>query len=1154
MLSPSQVEAIFFAALDMKTEAERSLYLDYACGDDAELRGRVERLLEAHPKAADFLAQPALERHGLDPLDPAEGTERVAGSKPAAGGGGASSGNPVPLETLADSRDEDDDDNALVVLQPSEQPGSLGRLGHYEILEVLGKGSFGTVVKGLDEKLRRFAAIKLMSPLLAATSAPRKRFLREARSAAAVRHQNVVAIYAVEDKPTPYLVMEYIAGQTLQERLDATGPLDLPDVTRLGRQIAEGLAAAHATGLIHRDIKPSNILLEHGIEHVKITDFGLARAADDASISRSGLIAGTPMYMAPEQARGESIDHRADLFSLGSVLYTMCTGRPPFRAANTMAVLKRVTEDTPRPIREIIPEVPEWLCDLIARLHAKDPAGRFTSAQEVADVLAQHAAESQRSSGPRTAAGVETEVFQPGPKTKPVIRRPGFRKRGWLAAAAVLLVLFGCLGFTEATGVTDFRGTVIRLFSPEGTLVVEVDDPEVSVKVDGSDIVITGAGAREIRLKPGHYTVEASKNGKLVRQELVNVTRDGRPVVRITREAPEGTKVAGANANVPVRDRPEAVPPTGKEITNSIAMKLVPIPAGEFLMGSPDSDKDAQDDEKPQHRVRITRPFYLGATEVTVGQFRRVVEAAGYKTEAERNGQGGSHWSAETRKWVQDSGHTWRNPGFAQTDEHPVVQVTWNDAIAYCNLLNEREGLKPFEGYRLPTEAEWEYACRAGSSTLYSFDDDAVRLGEFAWHRENSSGQTHPVGRKRPNAWNLYDMHGNVWEWCQDWYDENYYGQSPVADPASPPDGDSMTDRGGSWQTSAGRCRQAFRGHRFRWEAYSDQGFRLARGPSGPEVAAPDPAAWEASVAAMPAVRQVKTVASRLKELNPGFDGRVIPTFEKGMVTGLKFATDHVTDLSPVRALTSLRSLDCDSNSYPGELSDLTPLRGLPLTSLRCLGNPGIFDLSPLQGMPLETLNCSSTGVFDLAPLQGMPLTVLVCGNTKVSELSPLKGMRLHELQTQGCPVSDLTPLRGMPLTSLDLASHRTRVTDLQPLQGMPLEYLNVARFPVSDLSVLKGMTSLRRLVLTDMKLLSDLTPLMGLPLTELCINGSSVSDLSPLKDMPLDMIRLTPRDITQGLEILRDMKSLKTISIAPYQDRCPVAEFWARYDRGEFK
>src|SRR5439155_4258185 len=155
-------------------------------------------------------------------------------------------------------------------------------------------------------------------------------------------------------------------------------------------QIAEGLAAAHQQGLIHRDIKPANILLENGVQRVKITDFGLARAVDDASLTQSGVIAGTPMYMSPEQADGQALDHRSDLFSLGTVLYVMCTGRPPFRATGTMAVLKRVIEDTPRSIAEINPEIPDWLADIIAKLHAKKPEERFQTAKEVAELLGQH--------------------------------------------------------------------------------------------------------------------------------------------------------------------------------------------------------------------------------------------------------------------------------------------------------------------------------------------------------------------------------------------------------------------------------------------------------------------------------------------------------------------------------------------------------------------------------------------------------------------------------------------------------------------------------------------------------------------------------------------------------------------------------------------
>src|SRR5436190_632890 len=177
-------------------------------------------------------------------------------------------------------------------------------------------------------------------------SPARPRFAREARAAAAIRNEHVVAIHAVDDwKGLPYLVMEFIPGRSLQDRIDRTAPLDITSILRIGMQTATGLAAAHAQGLVHRDIKPANILLENGVERVKLTDFGLARAVDDASLTQSGVVAGTPLFMAPEQAAGEAPDPRSDLFSLGSVLYALCTGHPPFRASNSMAVMKRVIED-----------------------------------------------------------------------------------------------------------------------------------------------------------------------------------------------------------------------------------------------------------------------------------------------------------------------------------------------------------------------------------------------------------------------------------------------------------------------------------------------------------------------------------------------------------------------------------------------------------------------------------------------------------------------------------------------------------------------------------------------------------------------------------------------------------------------------------------
>lgn len=280
-------------------------------------------------------------------------------------------------------------DETLNTLTPSDWPDSLGRLGNYEIKGVIGRGGMGVVFKAFDPALHRTVAIKLLSPHLAGCGAARRRFLREARAAAAVVHEHVVSVHGVDDTPgrPPYLVMEYLPGRSLQDRLDEHGALALAEILRIGMQTAAGLAAAHAQGLVHRDVKPANILLENGIERVKLTDFGLARAAADAGMTQSGVVAGTPHYMAPEQARAESTDHRADLFSLGSTIYAMCTGVPPFRAETPVAVLRRVSDDIPRPIRQLNPEIPEWLEAIVDRLHAKDPMDRFASASEVAEVL-----------------------------------------------------------------------------------------------------------------------------------------------------------------------------------------------------------------------------------------------------------------------------------------------------------------------------------------------------------------------------------------------------------------------------------------------------------------------------------------------------------------------------------------------------------------------------------------------------------------------------------------------------------------------------------------------------------------------------------------------------------------------------------------------
>lgn len=274
------------------------------------------------------------------------------------------------------------------LLPPSDNPAMIGRLGEFEILEPLGAGGMGIVYKGYDHELNRYVAVKVLSPSLSISGAAKQRFLREAQAAAAVVHPHVVPIHAVSsDSQIPYLVMSYVPGENLQEYLTRQGALPLQEALRIAHQVALGLSVAHDHGVIHRDVKPGNVLLERNVQRALLTDFGLARAADDASLTHSGMLAGTPNYMSPEQARGEPIDARSDLFSLGSILYAMLAGHPPFRGEHAYVVLRRLVDDTPRSLSEIQPQLPTWVDRLVGRMLAKDRDMRFQSAQEVASIL-----------------------------------------------------------------------------------------------------------------------------------------------------------------------------------------------------------------------------------------------------------------------------------------------------------------------------------------------------------------------------------------------------------------------------------------------------------------------------------------------------------------------------------------------------------------------------------------------------------------------------------------------------------------------------------------------------------------------------------------------------------------------------------------------
>ena len=306
----------------------------------------------------------------------------------------------------------------LRLLGPSDDPRAVGKIGPFEVTEVIGSGGMGMVLKARDPALDRHVAIKILAPHLASSATARRRFAREARAAAAVIHDHVIAIYQVsEHQELPYLVMPYLPDPSLQQRLDRDGKLDLESALSIGLQVAGGLEAAHAQGLIHRDVKPANVLLAKGTERAIITDFGLARAADDASLTSSGVLAGTPHYMSPEQARGEPVDFRSDLFSLGSLVFAMLTGQPPVNRELGSETIRTIATQPMPPLRTVAADAPEWAERLVGWLHQPKPEDRPESARQVAETLEQclkHVRSPQTEGLPeRLTRAEETEMGHP---------------------------------------------------------------------------------------------------------------------------------------------------------------------------------------------------------------------------------------------------------------------------------------------------------------------------------------------------------------------------------------------------------------------------------------------------------------------------------------------------------------------------------------------------------------------------------------------------------------------------------------------------------------------------------------------------------------------------------------------------------------------
>lgn len=693
-------------------------------------------------------------------------------------------------------------------------------LGPYLIMQKLGEGGMGAVYKAQHSKLDKTVAIKVLSAAVTHQPGAVARFEREMKAVGKLNHPNIVQAHdAGEVNGTHYLAMEYVDGTDLAKLVKDRGPMSVVNACKAVRQAALALASAHQAGLVHRDIKPSNLLVAKNGQ-IKLLDLGLARLAGEAAtnttdLTTAGQTFGTPDYMAPEQWEdAHSADARTDLYALGCTLFFLLTGRTPFgndthrTAANKM---KGHLFDLVPDLHAAREDAPAEVVAIYHKLMAKKPADRFQTAAELAEALAPF------STNKSTAGTTPTEAL---PATAPVVRisvaapppfvpkdtsrggRAGGPRRFYqvAAGAAAFVVLLGVIVITITS--KDGKKTTVKV--PEGTP-VEVDAPPES------KVSITQSRESDSPALPSPPT-QASP-------------------AEVPKPAMAPFDAAQAKQH---QEAWAAYLKDSVESTNSIGAKMILIPPGEFLMGAPDTDTDATPQEKPQHRVTLTKPFAISATEVTNGQFRQFIEATKYVTQAESDGQG----AFEINPKVRRPANIWNSSEITKRsgDEHPVRCVSWEDARKFCEWLSQAEG----RVYRLPTEAEWEFACRAGTATRYSFGND---LSDTPSPPGTSGAPLRPVAQLPANPFGLFDMHGSVNEFCLD------SGRSYTTEPVTDPVGGLAIElpavvRGGAISSHAARLRSSNRylsdARRFPETNFATTvlGFRVVR-----EIGSPPPIA-----------------------------------------------------------------------------------------------------------------------------------------------------------------------------------------------------------------------------------------------------------------------------------------------------------------------